>query len=336
MATWPRTDSGSLAGKLIDVHTHVGLNVAGFFSGNYPYCQSVEDLLYRLNSNGVDCAVAFPLGACSFFDTQRYLIERRRVPSSPRIGAAPYAIENRMLCAEVYEKIPEAVGRILPFAGIDPGRFVGAQIRALEALLAEYPVYGLKAVGVSVQSSHRHLTGKGQAFLRLAAERNLPVLLHSTSYAGDSYSHNRINLAVARAFPQVRFCLAHCLGFDRVDLDAAAALPNVWVDSAAMKIQVEPEEILAPLARRFVSEYSDYRRVFSDLVRTYPDTMVWGSDSPAYSYMEKRRYADGSMVNFVLRGTYEQERAALAALTPAEAQQTANTNTRRFLFGSLD
>jgi hypothetical protein len=334
VAAHARLDSSALAGKVIDVHTHVGINVAAYFAGNYPYCQSLEDLLYRLNANGVDCAVAFPLGPCSFFDTGRFLREQRRVPASPRLSPAPYAIENRRLCAEVYERVPGTAGRILPFAGIDPGRFVAAQVAALEALLAEYPVYGLKASGVSIQSSHHHLLGKGEAFLRLARERNLPVLLHSTAYEGDRYSHTRINLAVARACPEVRFCLAHCLGFDRVHLDEAAALPNVWVDSAAMKIQIEPQEILAPPERRFASDYRDYRRVFADLVKAYPETMLWGSDSPFYTYIEPRRYPDGSTVNFVLQGSYEQERAALAALTPAQARQVANANTRRFLFGT--
>jgi len=334
MPSCPRLDARALAGKVIDVHTHVGINVAACFAGNYPYCQSVEDLLYRLNANHVDGAVAFPLGPCSFFDTGRFLRDQRRVPASPRLGPAPYAIENRCLCTEVYEKVPGAVGRVLPFACIDPGRFVQAQIQALDALMADYPVYGLKASGVSVQSSHRHLTGKGQAFLRLARERDLPVLLHSTAYEGDRYSHTRINLAVARACPQVRFCLAHCLGFDRVHLDEADALPNVWVDSAAMKIQIEPQEILAPPERRFRSDYRDYRRVFADLVATYPETMLWGSDSPYYTYIEPRRYPDGSTVNFVLQGSYECERAALAAVSPAQAAQVANANPRRFLFGA--
>jgi len=318
---------------VIDGHTHVGISVAGYFSGNYPYCQSVESLLYRMDANGVDCAVSFPLGPCSFFDTRRFLKDQRRVPASPRLGPAPYAWENRALCDEVHGKVVAASTRILPFACIDPGRFVRAQVTALEALMDEYPVYGLKVVGVSIQSSHRHLKGKGEAFMRLAEERNLPILLHSTSYGGDRYSHNRINLDVARSFPNVRFCLAHCLGFDRVDLDEAAALPNVWVDSAAMKIQIEPEEIVAPPERRFDSDYSDYRRVFRDLVQAYPDTMIWGSDSPAYTYIEKRRYPDGSTVDFVLRGTYEQERQALDVLSRAQQQRTANRNPREFLFG---
>lgn len=334
MSTWPRLGSDRLAGKVIDGHTHIGINVAGYFAGNSPYSQSVEDLLYRLNANGVDCAVAFPLGPCSFFDTHRFLRDQRRVPASPRVSVAPYVVENRALCSEVYEKVPAAPGRILPFACIDPGRFVAAQVRALEELMAEFPVYGFKAVGVSIQSSHRHLKGKGEAFMRLAEARGLPVLLHSTAYEGDRYSHTRINLEVARAFPNVRFCLAHCLGFDKVHLDEADAMPNVWVDSAAMKIQVEPEEILAPPGRRFPSNYADYRRVFADLVQAYPETLIWGSDSPAYTYIEKRRYPDGSTVDFALRGTYEQEKAALAALTPDQACRAANLNPRAFLFGA--
>ena len=110
-------------------------------------------------------------------------------------------------------------------------------------------------------------------------------------------------------------------------------MPNVWVDSAAMKIQVEPDEILAPAPRRFESDYSDHRKVFADLVRAYPRTMLWGSDSPAYSYIEVRRYADGSIVNFTLQGTYEQERAALDAVSETERLTVASRNTRRFLFG---
>ncbi len=328
-----RPGARAFAGKVIDVHTHVGISTTAYLAGNYPYCQSVEDLLLRLDAHRVDCAVAFPLGACSYFDTRRFLSERRRVPARPRLSPAPYVVENRLLCEEVYQRVPGAAGRVLPFAGIDPGRSVRAQIRALEALLDEYPVYGLKAVGVSIQSSHRHLLGKGEAFLRLAEERDLPVLLHSTAYEGDRFSHTRINLAVARARPGVRFCLAHCLGFDRLHLEEADAMPNVWVDSAAMKIQIEPQEILAPPERRFASDYTDHRIVFRDLVRAFPRSMLWGSDSPFYTYMEPRRYPDGSTVHFVLQGTYGQERASLEKLEPAEAIRVANRNTLRFLFG---
>jgi len=315
------------------VHAHAGISFTTFLSGGYPYCQSVESLLYRMDANAVDYAVAFPLGACAYFDTPTFLSERLRVAGSPRLTPAPYVLENRILCEEVYEKTPSAPGRILPFVSVDPGRCVKTQLRALEALAEEYPIYGVKVVGVMVQSNHRHLAGKAADFTRFAEERNLPMLLHSTAYAGDAYCHSNVNLALARAFPGVRFCLAHCLGFDKPCLDEADALANVWVDSAAMKIQVEPDEILAPPERRFESDYAQFRQVFRDLASAYPDLMVWGSDSPAYTYIEKRRYPDGSYVSLNLQGTYELERAALDALPRAGRLRVANRNTRRFLFG---
>jgi predicted TIM-barrel fold metal-dependent hydrolase len=221
----------------------------------------------------------------------------------------------------------------MPFACIDPLRRVKVQLRELARLADEYPLYGLKVSGVTIQSSHRRLLGTASGFIDFARERDLPVLLHTTAYEGDRFCHSAINLAVVRAFPAVRFCLAHCMGFDKAYLDQAGALPNAWVDSAAMKIQVQATEVIAPPERRFESDYGDYRAVFADLVKAYPRTMLWGSDAPAYTYIERRRYADGSWVNFRLQGSYAQEKAALDALSPAQRRQVANRNTLAFLFG---
>lgn len=333
MTGYKRITRRQLDGKIIDVHTHVGIALCTYLMGSYPYGQSVESLLYKMNANDVDAAVTFPTWESVYFDTARFLADRARIPARPRITDAPYVLENHLLCEEVYDKTPGASGRILPFVCVDPGRCVKRQVKELQRLAERYPLYGIKISGVMIQSSHRHLLGKGAPFLHLAKERNWPILLHSTAYAGDRFCHNSINLEVARHYPEVRFCLAHCLGFDRVCLDQADAMDNVWVDSAAMKIQVEPEEILAPPDRRFASNYRNYKRVFSDLVRAYPTTMLWGSDSPAYTYVERRKYADGSQVNFTLQGSYEQEKAALDSLDPRRRLAVANRNTCRFLFG---
>ncbi len=334
MTTAKRVEAHHLAGKVIDAHSHVGLSFSMYLAGCYPYCQSAQALLDQMDACDVDYAVTFPYGESAYFDAGRYARDRRRVPWSPRLTPAPYIPDNRLLCEEIYEKTPGAAGRILPFLCIDPGRLVREQVREIVRLAQEYPIYGLKSSGIFVQSSHLHLIGRGAPFMRLAEEMNIPVQLHSTAYRGDKCSHNALNLKVARAFPRVRFCMAHCLGFDRPDLEAADALPNVWVDSAAMKIQIEPEDILAPKKRRFPSDYSDYRIVFRDLVRAYPRTMIWGTDAPAYTYIEKRRYTDGSTVDFVLHGAYAKERAALDALTPAERLRVSNANTLRYLFGT--
>ena len=229
--------------------------------------------------------------------------------------------------------MPAAASRLLPFACIDQARKVRTQLRELERLSERYPIYGLKLSGVMIQSSHAHLLARGEGFVRFARERNIPILLHTTTYAGDRFCHNSINMRIARKFPAVRFCMAHCMGFDKVCLDEADAMENVFVDSAAMKIQIEvPPDVLAPPERRFDSDYSDFRKVFTDLAAAYGRTLICGTDSPAYSYFEKRRYADGTVVNFCLRCTYAQEKSALDALGKLRPA-VANRNTCRFLFG---
>jgi hypothetical protein len=100
-----------------------------------------------------------------------------------------------------------------------------------------------------------------------------------------------------------------------------------------MKIQVEADEVVAPPERRFASDYRDHKRVFRDLVAEFPNTMLWGSDSPAYSYVTRRRYPDGSVVEFNLHGTYAKEKAALDSLAEPERLLVAGTNSCRFLFG---
>lgn len=77
------------------------------------------------------------------------------------------------------------------------------------------------------------------------------------------------------------------------------------------------------------------RRVMRRLVEAYPGMILWGSDSPAYSYMVHRRQGEGDQAfeTFSLKGTYEGEVMALASL-PAELRQAVcNGNTLRFLFG---
>jgi len=68
--------------------------------------------------------------------------------------------------------------------------------------------------------------------------------------------------------------------------------------------------------------------VVTDYVRN-----LAGTDSPAYSYMTDRRDSTGRYVRFRLRGTYEDEKAALDALPPKLRRKAAGTNTLDFLFG---
>src|SRR5690606_4515208 len=89
--------------------------------------------------------------------------------------------------------------------------------------------------------------------------------------------------------PNVRFCVAHSLRYDREQLDRLAQMPNAWFDCSAHRIHcdlaVANSGSIAPLERRFDSDYTRPAQVLRDLAEAYPNKMMWGSDSPFYSYV---------------------------------------------------
>lgn len=331
-----RLTRSDLTGKVIDVHTHIGIDLGLYANESFPFAQSAEDLAYRLDACGVDAAVAFAFGTTLFFDP--YALKKGLSRPAPRpISPVPFEIENRMVCKQAFEFCPALSGRILPGLCIDPRREVAGQVRVARTLLEQYPVYALKVIPITLQVGVKNLLTYGKAWLEFAAEHNLPFVVHSTVAKGDRWSQVSDALKVAERHPDVRFCLAHLAGADRVHLARAAELPNVWVDTSALKIQVQVVRENSPLmargARRFPADYSDHRKVLRALMEAYPDRILWGSDSPAYSYMTDRRDSTGRFVRFRLRGTYEDEKAALDALPPQLRARAACSNTLDFLFG---
>ena len=331
-----RLQESDLVGKTIDVHSHLGVTIKSYACLEYPYAQSVEGMYYRQLAGGVDVNVVFPFSPDLHFDLHR-LVEGTVTPDANPISSAPYVRENRLLMQEIYMCCPELQHRFLPFVSVDPGCEVTAQIAALEQLEQEYPIYGIKVLPVFCQVPITKLLDEGRPFLEFARSRNIPFLFHTTSDVREEYSNAELAFKVIEQNMDLRFCLAHCIGFHRGYLDRAAELGNVWVDSAAMKIQVD----LVPLGmfdflgeNRFDADYSDYCKVMRQLVEAYPSMMLWGSDSPAYSYMVRRRQSANTFQDFRLKGTYEQEVAALEVLPPNLRQAACNGNTLRFLFGS--
>jgi predicted TIM-barrel fold metal-dependent hydrolase len=221
----------------------------------------------------------------------------------------------------VYEYCPEIAHRFLPFLCVDPGREVEEQLGVLEECVDRYPVYGIKIAPVSVQVCILELLTAGERFLGFARERNLPFLVHTTGDPSEAYSQPADVLAVAEAQPDVRFCLAHCAVFAREHLERVHTMQNAWFDTSALKIQVqmvhEDSPLVPPASKRFDTDYSDYRRVMCDLAEAYPESIIWGTDSPAYSFICRRKQAEGSYAEFRLKGTYLEEKAALDAL-PAD------------------
>ncbi|MDD4103164.1 MAG: amidohydrolase family protein, partial [Kiritimatiellae bacterium] len=251
---------------------------------------------------------------------------------------APYAAENELLLREVYDFCPELTARFLPFVSVDPLRRVAAQCSSLEALSSRYPIYGIKVSGVLCQAPLTAFLKQGRPLLDLARERNWPILFHTTCSMDDCYSNSELAFRVIEARPDLRFALAHAIGFQQQALDRARQLPNVWIDSAALTIQVklarDNSNIVAPREQRFRADYRHPGKVLSKLATAYPGRMLWGSDTPAYSYICRRRQGGDTIQEFRLKAVYEDEVAALRYLPEAQQREVANRNTLDFVFGS--
>ena len=326
----------TLSGKTIDAHNHAGVSINAYARQEYPYAATIEGIYYRQKACGIDMSVVFPFTPDLYFDFPSFLDCRMR-PASRPISPAPYATENELLLREVYDFCPELTSRFLPFVSVDPLRKVAAQCRSLEALSRLYPVYGIKVSGVLCQAPLTAFLKQGRPLLDFARERNWPILFHTTCSMDDCYSNSELAFRVIEARPDLRFALAHAIGFQQQALDRAQRLPNVWIDSAALTIQVklarDGSNIVAPKAQQFRADYRHPGKVLRALATALPGRMVWGSDTPAYSYICRRRQGGDTIQEFRLKAVYEDEVAALRYL-PADLQrEVANRNTLDFLFG---
>ncbi|MFB3902512.1 MAG: amidohydrolase family protein [Acidobacteriota bacterium] len=328
----------SLSGKVIDLHSHVGVSLKAYARGEYPYAQSIDDLRFRQRAGGVDVNVVFPIGPDLFLDLPR-LVQGDVVPSALPVSPSPFELENANLLREVFVIQAQTAGHFMPFVCIDPGRAVPGQLRALERLDSQFPIYGIKVNPVFCQSKITGLLEQGRDLLDFARERNLPLLLHVASDPREAYSYAGDTFKVIERHPDLRYCLAHCLGFHRGFLEQAAAA-GVWVDTAALKITVDLARQGSPLlgsrADWIDADYSDHKKVMRALIEQFPRTIVWGSDSPWYTFFSLRKQAEGMFEKFELPGTYEEEKAALDALPPDLRRRARNGNTLDFLFGKAD
>lgn len=320
-----------LVGKVIDAHSHIGIGLREAAQVNFPYCSCAEDLAYRQKANGVDFGVVFPISPAFYYDLATIVETGELRAAAHPISSVPYERENRLVLTDVYRFCPEHSSRFLPFISVDPGRLIDEQIASLEELEQEFPIYGVKIHPLMAQSKALALLDVGAPLLAFFAERNWPVLFHASTDPTDPFSLAADILFVAERHPELRFCLAHCVGCDRAALEWADALPNAYVDTAALKIQVDLFRAEKTPAMLDIA-YDDHMAVFRELVERYPTTMLWATDSPFHSYITRRHQGEGVYREFRLKGTYEQEKEALDALSFAQRAQV-NENTVRFLFG---
>ena len=266
---------------IFDVHNHLGVELSAYGGGEFPYAQSLPQLRDAAKRESVSHLIVFPMVS--------YLAQQNLADGLIKSGeTVPYAWENRRLMNEIYGLFAADSKSVFPFAMFDPARAVAAQIEALRALKNEFPVYGLKTQPTIIRSPITALNGEGRAFLELARAWDVPLLIHSSVLSSDVWSQARDILDIAEKWPDVRFNVAHSCRFDAPCLERLARLDNCWFDVSAHGIHcdlaLQNSPIVAPLERRFAANYAEPATVLRDLAMAFPDSILWGSDSPYYSF----------------------------------------------------
>ena len=223
-------------------------------------------------------------------------MEGEMTPAERPLSDVPYGSRIGCSCKRCSVCCPEHRRRFLPFVSVDPGRKSTTQIAALEELEAEFPIYGIKILsGLLPDRASRAARRWAALFWSSPGGAICRSCFTRRSIRGRLFARP-LAFEVIEAAPDLRFCLAHCIAFHRGYLDRAAAMGNVWVDTAAMKIQVavaaSGSPVMAAGSDRFDADYCDYRRVFAALAEAYPEMILWGTDSPCYSYVARRKQGE--------------------------------------------
>lgn len=318
---------------IIDCHTHVGVSFKMYLANEHPYCLGFEDLVIRMRMLGIERSVVFPRASSYYLPREH---GRDSGELTIPISRFPYKIENENLLRELFEMFPEYSHMAIPFVYIDPSRCVAEQVAAIEALMERFPVCGLKVCTSYIHSYVADLDGKGAALLDLARRRRLPVLLHSSWDPADPWAQAADIVALARRHPDVRFCLAHTARFNHAVLEEADRLDNCFVDLSAFSIHCTlatraHSRAIPPAPQRFPADYTDPAAALQRLVQAYPDTLIWGTDTPCYYWVASSVNAQGERVTTRLKCSFDAEAKLLRTLDEASVRRISRTNTLAFL-----
>lgn len=319
---------------IIDSHTHVGISPKFYYNYGYPYALSLEDLIIRMEMFGIDYAVVFPFVDSAFYETDT---GSAQIETTTRYCQFPYQIENNNLLNEIHKIFPEHNRKFLPFLMFDPTRETEKQAAHLEALSKRHPVFGLKTVTTYIQAFITDLETKGKPILNFAKKNHLPIVFHSAVHPDDPWASVYDIVDIAERNPEIRICIAHSARFVNPVLDKASQLDNCYVDLSAhiihCQLALQNSPAVASEDIRFPADYNDPLSVMTQLAEAYPDTIIWGSDTPFYYWIQKYYTGEGKLIQDELLCRFNEEAELLNNLPIKIKTNISYKNTMRFIFG---
>ena len=320
---------------VIDVHTHIGISPKFYYQFGYPYALSFEDLAIRMEMLGIDYSVVFPFVDSAFYEID---ITSSKIKTTTRYCNSPYELENRNLLNEVYEIFPEYSNKALPFLMFDPSREPEKQVAHMEELTEKYPVFGLKTASTYIQAFVKDLETKGKPILEFVQKKQLPIIFHSAIHPEDPWASAYDIVDFAERHPGIRVCIAHSARFAEPVLKKADQLNNCFIDLSAFiihcKLAMQNSPNVASEDIRFAADYNNPLSVMTSLAEAYPDTILWGSDTPFNYWIQKYYTGDGKLVEERLDCGYKEETQLLHGLPNDMKIKIAYKNSMRFIFGT--
>lgn len=321
---------------LLDVHSHVGVDPRLYMNHSLPFCRSLDVSRAEAESVGITHSVCFPWVTSLYYDL-RELAAGNVVIKGTGIGDAPYHFENEQMLRQLYETFPEFIPHFIPFAIVDTLRETEKQVEILSGLLEQFPFYGIKVHPRDAQAQILTLENEGAPILEFARKHDFPILIHGSATDIDPLSQVTDILDLARRHSDLRWCPAHFCGFNEGLFEQADAIPNVWVDSAAMSIGCDT--VMKGMAiyetgpAKFDADYALPEDVFRVIAERFPDTFMFGTDNPAHSWIDTTTYASGQVVKFELRSSMARERKLLSLLDGEAMEKVSYRNGLAFIEG---
>jgi predicted TIM-barrel fold metal-dependent hydrolase len=324
---------------VIDVHSHLGVELSHYLTHAYPYGLSLEQLCADGDRLGVDAFVTFPMVTSLYYSLPA--MKRGRIVAAPNaVCRFPFEHENQRMLHEIYELFPALSHRAIPFVIVDPERETRAQLRHIRQLRKRYAFYGIKIQTTMIQADIRELAKAGRCFLDFARDENLPFLIHSSVLPSDIWAQAHDILDIAEANPEIRFIAAHTCRFDKTALDRLAGLPNAWFDHSAFGIHCDLAAQNSPVCalgrKRFPGNYRKPAEIIRAVAEAYPDKFIFGSDAPYYSYIAWYHPPKRKPEFLDLRSSMEKEVGLLKSLPAALRRKVSRDNTLRFLTGRME